>query len=495
MKAFTHNFTHIIAVAILFLSASAANAQNQPDAIYRLLQRDYTVNQDGTMDIHYRKEITLLRNRAITAYADKGESFIVYNPEIESLTINESYTLRVDGSKVLTPNNAFVNQLPSGCADCGRYNGMRELAVIHTALEYNCTIVLDYTIHRNNIIVSDVFDLQTDCPVEKYVVTCNSNGRLRHHQAPKPSSVNTYGNTIKWVFNNIPQRSSESYMPHSDNYIMKLAFLTMPQYETRPSLAAAADIVADLHKEDSLAYITAIRDWVRDYIKTNDIPAEHQNFEPSAAIITFQSGCGTPLDKIALLCSMIREAGFTANIEDRSQDYFDINRVWVVVTIDNTPYSISPLNSRPPHIYMEGIAIEEFAVIKEDITIQGEVRNIGGGYYICELPKAPSCGVEARQLTSHRINDLRFRPVDYQCITQIKLNAPYKLIGKETHIRYEKTDIGRIEVRIKQIDDTTLLLTRKLFITANRIPPSRYNAFRKLIIDWESLNEVYLIKK
>ena len=104
----------IILTTIILLATVAAYAQNtQPDAEYNLIRRSYKVNSDSTMDIRFRKEIVLLRNRAITAYADKGETFITYNPAFESLTINECYTVRPDGSKVTTPQNAFILQQPS----------------------------------------------------------------------------------------------------------------------------------------------------------------------------------------------------------------------------------------------------------------------------------------------------------------------------------------------------------------------------------------------
>ena len=158
-----------ILTSITLLMAFAAIAQS-PDAEYNLIRRSYRVNNDGSMDIRFRKEITLLRNRAITAYADKGETFIHYNPAFETLTINECYTLTADGKKVETPKNAFVEQLPSECTDCGRLNGIREMAIVHTALEYNCTIVLDYTIHRNSSFLVQRFDLHQDCPVKRYEI-------------------------------------------------------------------------------------------------------------------------------------------------------------------------------------------------------------------------------------------------------------------------------------------------------------------------------------
>ena len=161
----------IILTSIILLATVAAFAQNkQPDAEYNLIRRSYKVNSDSTMEIRFRKEIVLLRNRAITAYADKGETFITYNPAFESLTINECYTVRPDGSKVTTPQNAFILQLPSECTDCGRLNELREMAIVHTALEYNCTIVLDYTLHRNSTRLSERFNLNQDCHVKRYEI-------------------------------------------------------------------------------------------------------------------------------------------------------------------------------------------------------------------------------------------------------------------------------------------------------------------------------------
>ena len=105
-------------IAIIILAAFALNLApcNAQDAVYKLIKHEWTVNADGTSDYHYRHEIQILRNRALTAYADKGETFVVYNPDLESLTINEVYTLRANGSRVDMPQNAFVRQLPSECS-------------------------------------------------------------------------------------------------------------------------------------------------------------------------------------------------------------------------------------------------------------------------------------------------------------------------------------------------------------------------------------------
>ena len=50
----------IILTLITAAFAVTAMAQTQPDAEYNLIRRSYKTNNDGSMDIRYRKEIKLL---------------------------------------------------------------------------------------------------------------------------------------------------------------------------------------------------------------------------------------------------------------------------------------------------------------------------------------------------------------------------------------------------------------------------------------------------
>ena len=61
----------ITAVFSLLASHFSLLQAQQPDAIYKLLRYEWTVNADGTTDYHYRHEVQILRNRALVAYADK----------------------------------------------------------------------------------------------------------------------------------------------------------------------------------------------------------------------------------------------------------------------------------------------------------------------------------------------------------------------------------------------------------------------------------------
>ena len=130
-----------ILFALLCFIAANLSAQSY-EATYHLISKSYTLNEDGSLDYRYRKELQIFTRASFDTY---GETFILYNPEFQTLTINEAYTVRKDGSVVKTPDNAFNPSLPYSCTDCERFNGMREMVVTHTALEYDATIVLEHT--------------------------------------------------------------------------------------------------------------------------------------------------------------------------------------------------------------------------------------------------------------------------------------------------------------------------------------------------------------
>ena len=288
----------IILTIITLAVATIAMAQSkQPDAEYNLIRRSYKVNSDSTMELRFHKEIVLLRNRAITAYADKGETFITYNPAFETLTINECYTIRPDGTKVNTPQNAFVLQLPSECANCGRLNDLREMAIVHTALEYNCTIVLDYTLKRRASFLAERFNLNQDCPVKRYEIR--------------------YADGHTDVHNNIPQTVNEPYMPARTDYDIEFQLGAKPTYTAEQSLPDAATLLSSLKCSDSKEYAAAIRNWVVDYVTLNPVDLARVNYAMTPAAEVFNSNCGTLLDKTGLLAAMLNQAGFRATIVDK----------------------------------------------------------------------------------------------------------------------------------------------------------------------------------
>lgn len=212
----------LFSLFVFVISTPLLAQSSQPDAEYLLLRRTYTTNDDGSMDIRFRKEIKLLRNRAVTAYALNGETFIEYNPQSELLTINECYTLTPDGRRVEPRESAYVEQLPSHCADCGRLNHLREMVVVHTGLEEGCTVVLDYTLHRLNSNLYDHFDMMQRYPVRRYEVVVNGQTFREERNIPQddwsatPYSVKPTNYEVTLLFGDLPQWESDRWI--TDTY-------------------------------------------------------------------------------------------------------------------------------------------------------------------------------------------------------------------------------------------------------------------------------------
>jgi len=450
----------------------AAMAQKQPDAEYKLIRRSYKTNSDGSMDINFRKEIKLLRNRAITAYADKGETFITYNPQFETLTINECYTVMADGTKVETPENAFVLQLPGECADCGRLNGIREMAIVHTALEYNCIIVLDYTIHRNSSLYVERFNFKQDCPVLRYEVR--------------------YSDGHTQVETNITQTVNDPYMPVKKDYDVEFQLGEKPTFTAEKSLDQATTLLQNLKKNDSKEYVAAIRDWVVDNVKLNNVDLSHVNYAMTPAAEVFLSNCGTALDKTGLLAALLNEAGFKATIVDNSLNVFGDRPLEVEVAIEGSAYRLSA--TQKGELMTEQAKADAAAVASAPVYVERQLEwkpdTLTEGYVRITLPtEKSSLNINPAYLNPSRSSDVQAAITSefYHYTMDLPKNA--KLIGGEVNIEYSKYDLGSINIKIKQ-KGKRLLVTRQLQLRKALITKKDYAAFRQLMIDWNSHKEL-----
>lgn len=134
----------------------------ESEAEFRKLSKTYTLRADGSQELRVQKELTLFTHAAMNGLY--GETFIVYDPEFQELTIHESYTRQKDGTVIKTPSNALVEVLPSSAANAPAYNHLKEMVVVHTGLELGATIYLDYSIVSK---AGYLPELDVCCPVKE----------------------------------------------------------------------------------------------------------------------------------------------------------------------------------------------------------------------------------------------------------------------------------------------------------------------------------------
>lgn len=515
---------------IILLAVAMTNvAFSQKDANYNKIKRSYTVNSDGTIDYNYRKELKLISLRSF--FSVYGETFIVYNPEFQKLKINESYTVRKDGSKVQTPANAFVEQLPSTCTNCQRYNGIREMVVVHTALEYDATIVLDYTITSTATDFSEVIDWVENAPVDSYEVsvTLPQGKDLFYDMQNSTAKPTVKGNTYTWNMKKLKQSAAEYYAP-SQRELYPVLYLS-----TKSTAAEDFNIfTSKLSKYNSLINLlkvdgdkmktaVAIRNYVANCINHNNIPLALVNNKVSTSVQTLSSGCGTTMDKAVLVRDMLIEAGFEASLnipttirKSPNGDFAtsDESNVMVSVVIDGKTYDMSPISTAEPVQCLKEKRISHFSnsslnLADTNIRVQAQIQvdnakakdveklklnvlDTENEYYNFSVPQ---CGIDIlpEYLTSKRSTPVVCGKTNESYSFNILLPENVKYIGKPVDIKYEKP-FGSIEIKIFQ-KENTLVVKRKLTITDEQISVKDYKAFRQMMIDWNNPNYTNIMFK
>lgn len=147
-------------LGMLLLAVLPVKAESEAE--FRKLSKTYTLRADGSQELRVQKELTLFTHAAMNGLY--GETFIVYDPEFQELTIHESYTRQKDGTVIKTPSNALVEVLPSSAANAPAYNHLKEMVVVHTGLELGATIYLDYSIVSK---AEYLPELDVCCPVKE----------------------------------------------------------------------------------------------------------------------------------------------------------------------------------------------------------------------------------------------------------------------------------------------------------------------------------------
>lgn|SRR5574344_892958 len=479
---------------------------SQPDAEYQLIRRHYTVYSDSSSDFNFRKELKIIRNRAMTAYADKGETFILYNPSFETLTINESYTLRPDGTKVETPENAFVNQLPSNCTNCGRFSGIREMAIIHTGLEYGATIVLDYTIHRKSNILEEQLVLQQDCPVKEYevIVDLPKNHQLNYELYQPNNQYSNYelndGHTYHIDLHNLPQTYVDSYLPPSTQiyYTLSLSNQKTPALVYTPDNSAikgADDLLASPNQDKPREYVQALHDYVVENVNHNNIAPALLNYNHATAAQVWQSNCGTTMEKAVLFSALLHQAGYSSTVipgrlpVSESITLSDPDQTMVQVTIDGMNYLMSPIHK--DSLNLQGEArdeVSEIRINKDLAYVPVSILDIPDTLHIARLSLPNDIILDPSLLTSTRTAPLQTELTNRSYHYTIALPKGVKMMGKKIKITREAEGLGLMKINIKQ-KGRKLIIERELEIEKSIITPecerALYEIFRQMMIDWQ----------
>ena len=351
------------------MMAAAFGKAPEKDAVYKLVSKSYTLNTDGSTEFRKRTELQIFTRMTFDHF---GETFITYNPDFQELIINEAYTIRKDGSKVETPQNAFNPMLPEGCTKCERLNGIRTMVVTHTALEYDAVIVLDYTIRSKNFFFQELLekvDLQEEVPVEKYVVSVTApdykpakfvlNGKLSYTES---ENSNKNMKTTTMTFADLPALPTDEYLfpgeykavtfytmdePH--HIVGKIAQQNAMQKFSNQKIT---DFFRSRVKEDmtDMDKVLSVRDYIHDNIQTNHLDARVLNYMFASPQQVWESNCALPIEKNILLAGVLKSLGYDAQF------------VFLTETLTKDPTSMVYVKVGEIYYYISANEVEDLSL-------------------------------------------------------------------------------------------------------------------------------------
>jgi len=325
--------TPILFFQLFFFSSWLFSQDDNYDAVYLSLIKEYTLNPDGSIDFRYIKVQKLQTYRAI--HNLYGETFVVYSPGDQEIKINEAYTIMPDGKKIITPDNAFNIVLPGFAANASAYNSLREMVVTHTGLERGTIINLDYQIHSkvgfyptlmgNELLAEPepikelVIRVKIPIGENLYYKTINTN-----IQPVKTSEKNFQ--TYIWKLNNIPAMSAEEAQQGNNELYPRLIFSTSDDrnkiYESIAAQEAFKYVISEKLKKEldiilpgnsgKLNNALKLQEKVVNDIRLYPIPHRLIGYKCRTPEQIWNDNGGTGLEKTVLLVAFLKAAGIEA---------------------------------------------------------------------------------------------------------------------------------------------------------------------------------------
>ncbi len=526
----------IIISAFAIFAVTAAVAQNS-DATLNSVTETYTLNSDGSIDYDYFKSLTYNTQFAFNSLF--GETFIVYNPEFQTLKINECYTIQSDGTRIDAPANAFNEVLPSAAANSSAYNGLREMVVTHTGLETGATASLSYSI-KGKPEGAPTLDIDRIIPVQganikEYKIIINlpdGSNKLNWSLDGVKLEPVIKGNTYIWTFRNIPAASGDPHSPvnhtgtirftatNSASLAENLRPLTVETFD----ICRLPDVVTDTMSVDEK--IAAVQKFMRSRIATGSVTPDLTGYNLRQCSEVVGSAYGTPAEKAAAMAKILRGEGIDAqmvvvfpkeitarNISNISSylvmaggKFYDPNRDGeynaalradrdVIFDLAGNEIAVNPSVVKMDCTATISLCADSVTVIKDNCSLAGIAGDcsIKAGSIAKRSPYAiytvasPSKGVDSwgLQLLPSTRKDLFEIPyaIDENCVYTINLNG----VSSSTKDKSERIEnsAGCVELKIAN-DGDSVSISRHINLKKSVYSPAEYDDVRQLLLKWQS---------
>ncbi len=324
---------YITGILLLLLFQTLFAQEVKHDAIFNKIIKEYTLHEDGSQEFHYYKKLQLKTHYSFNRLY--GETFIVYNPEVQELKINLSQTTHLDGKVTEGPFNSFNEVLPYSAADAPYYNYLREMVVTHPGTEVGAVVELDYTLSTEagyypGLMADEVLTESSPVEKEEIVIRIPDNRELHYkvfnlRTAPQIEQDGKY-KVYRFAFGGIKENSHESHQPKNQVHQPRLIFSTVSWDEALQFLydqptwdykvgGAMKEAVSQLRTKNpfDLPFILKLEKQVAGDINNWNVSWQDAGYRARPAIQTWESNGGTAMEKSLLLTAMLREAGINAD--------------------------------------------------------------------------------------------------------------------------------------------------------------------------------------
>lgn len=517
---------YIIIVAAL-MTALSAGAQTT-DATIKKVKETYTLDADGSISYNYSKVMTY--NTHYSFFSLFGETFVVYNPEYQDLTINHCYTIQKDGTRIDAPENAFNKVLPRPVADAPAYNHITEMVITHTGLELGATVYLDYTIHTKPGMMGSL-DIdrtlsQPGTDIKEYTVNINIPEGKNLDWKLSGSKVKPVVNegSYTWIFRNLPVGAGEAYTAVNGEGLPRLTATTSESLEsslvpftmeTRDLCKVPAEIVNGI--VDAGQKAEAIQKFVVNGLGNSGLLPEWTGYRFRQCGEVLRTAYGTVLEKALAMARLMRAEGLEAEVVL----VFPANAVKSLKTIkdylvrcDGTYYSVTTPQKVDPALRADrdeyydisgkkiGITAKVMDIRCEttaDIFVQDgtiyiktsegieEPLKTYGGYAVYTIPSGNGVDAWKMNLLHQKRREMCEIPYAIDEVETVQIQT--EDIQWEGNPAVQSIDnvAGKVLVSISS-DGKTINVNRHIRLNKSLYTPSEYPALRELLLAWDNRN-------
>lgn len=327
------NYRFQMFISFILLSCFSVLFGEIPDAEYIEIVKEYKLKMDGSVIFSYNHKLRLNSYFAVNRHY--GESFIVYNPDFQTLEVKKSETTMDDGKKVQSPPNAFNEVLPRFAADAPSFNHFREMVITHVGLERGCTIDLSYVLQTDKEFMPGLMgeEIFADySPIHKMTVRViipdseNLNYEFFNTDIEPKLEIRDNFKIYTWFLKDLPGIPVEGNQPEWGEFTPRLIFSTVDSWDTifdyidsfmgdSLNLSASSRQIVNNQLEgilDSRSKMLRLQKIVSDEMGKVNCKPWIYGFKAKSAEKVFMENVGTGWEKAVLLTALLKYSGAKA---------------------------------------------------------------------------------------------------------------------------------------------------------------------------------------